>query len=107
MSSHAETHQPHCVALQIWRLKFFFSTFPRFRKKMRSSASSAEMTRQVELSTLSAHQMALAGVVARSSSWTPAAYQLEESLLPSDFHIGGLSELPDGWREQGYAWRTF
>ena len=47
--------------------------------------------------------MAPAGVVAHSSSWTPAAYELEESAprwrTP---HIGGtVSELPDGWREQG------
>ena len=59
------------------RLNGFFALFPDF-KKVRSPAGSAEMTRQVEISTLSAHQMAPAGVVAHSSSWTPAAYELEE-----------------------------
>ena len=61
----------HCLALQMRRLKGFFRTFPRFQK-------SAEMARQVEISTLSAHQMARGGVVAHSSSWTRAAYELEE-----------------------------
>ena len=59
------------------------------------------MTRQVEISELSAHQMAPAGVVAHTSSWTPAVYELEESSPPLDSHIGGLSEPPDGGREQG------
>ena len=85
---------------------------------MRSSTASAEMTRQVEISTLSAHQMAHGGVVAHTSSWTPAAYELEESSPPLDSHtpaayeleessppldshIGGLPEPPDGRREQG------
>ena len=58
--------------------RFFFALFPHF-KKVRSPAASAEMTRQVEISTLSSHQMAPAGVVAHSSSWTPAAYELEDS----------------------------
>ena len=44
--------------------------------------------------------MAPAGVVAHSSSWTPAAYELEES-APWNSHIGGISEPPDGRREQG------
>ena len=44
--------------------------------------------------------MAHGGVVAHTSSWTPAAYELEESPPPSDFRIGGLSELADGSREQ-------
>ena len=79
--------------------RVFFALFPNF-KKVRGLAASAEMTRQVEISTLSAHQMAPAGVVAHSSSWTPAAYELEES-APWNSHIGGLSELPDGRREQG------
>ena len=46
---------------------------------VRSPAGSAEITRQVEIFTLSSHQMAPAGVVAHSSSWTLAAYELEES----------------------------
>ena len=71
-----------------------------FRTKKCGLAASAEMTRQVEISTMSAHQMAPAGVVTHSSSWTPAAYELEES-APCNSHIGGLSELPDGRREQG------
>ena len=45
------------------------------------------------------HQMAHGGVVPHSSSWTPAAYELEESSL--DSHIRGLPEPPDGRREQG------
>ena len=57
------------------------------------------MTRQVEISTLSAHQMAHGGVVAHTSSWTPAAYELEESSPPLDSHIGGLPEASDGKRE--------
>ena len=66
---------------------------------MRSPTASAEMTRQVEISTLSAHQMAHGGVVAHTSSWTPAAYELEESSRPLDSHIGGLPEPPR--RKQG------
>ena len=58
------------------------------------------MTRQVEISTLSALQMAHGGVVAHTSSWTPAAYELEES-TPWNSDVGGLSELLDGRREQG------
>ena len=85
-------------ALQMRRLKGFFALFPDF-KKVRSSTASAEMTRQVEISTLSAYQMAHAGVVAHTSSWTPAAYELEESSPPLDSHIGGLPEAPDGKRE--------
>ena len=54
----------------------------------------------MEISTLSAHQMAHGGVVAHTSSWTPAAYELEES-APWNSDIGGLSDLPDGRREQG------
>ena len=81
-------------------LKGFFALFPDF-EKVRSSTASAEMTRQVEISTLSAHQMAHGGVVAHTSSWTPAAYELEESSPPLDSHTGGLPELPDGRREQG------
>ena len=77
-----------------------FRTFPVF-KKVRSPTASAEMTRQVEISTLSAHQMAHGGVVAHSSSWTPAAYELEESSPLLDSHIGGLPEPHDGRREQG------
>ena len=80
-----------------------FALFPRFKKqKVRSSAASAEMTRLVEILTLSAHQMAPAGVVAHSSSWTPAAYELEESSPPSrvlcllDSARDHGSELPDG-----------
>ena len=66
---------------QMTRFKFLFALFSRFQKhkKVRSPAASAEMTWQVEISTLSAHQMAPAGVVAHSSSWTPAAYELDES----------------------------
>ena len=79
----------------------FFRTFPRFQKKVRSPTASAEITRQVEISTLSAHQMAHGGVVAHTSSWTPAAYELEESSPPLDSHIGGLPVHPDGRREQG------
>ena len=70
-----------------------FRTCPRFQK-------SAGFGRQ-EISTLSAHQMAHAGVVAHSSSWTPAASELEESSPPLDSHMGGRSELPDGRREEG------
>ena len=44
--------------------EWVFLTFPRFQKKVRSSAASAEMTRQVGISTLSACQLAPAGVVA-------------------------------------------
>ena len=81
------------------RLKGFFALFPVF-KKVRSPTASAEMTRQVEISTLSAHQMAHAGVVAHTSSWTPAAYELEES-APWNSDVGGLPVLPVGRREQG------
>ena len=81
------------------RLKGFFELFSDF-KKVRSPTASAEMTRQVEISTLSARQMAHGGVVAHTSSWTPAAYELEES-APWSSDIGGLSELLDGRREQG------
>ena len=81
------------------RLKGFFALFPDF-KKVRSPTASAEMTRQVEISTLSAHQMAHAGVVPHSSSWTPAAYELEESASWNS-DVGGLSDPPDGRREQG------
>ena len=77
-----------------------FRTFTVF-KKVRSSAASAEMTRQVEISTLSARRMAHGGVVPHWSSWTPAAYELEESSPPLDSHIGSLSDPPDGRREQG------
>ena len=86
------------LALQMRCLKGFFALFPDF-KKVWSSAASAEMTRQVEISTLSAHQMAHGGVVPHSSSWTPAAYELEEFSPPLDSHIGGLPEPPDGRRE--------
>ena len=55
------------LALQIWRFKGFLRTFPRFQKKVRSSAASAEMTRQVDISKLSAHQMAHGGVVPHSN----------------------------------------
>ena len=58
------------------------------------------MTRQVEISTLSAHQMAHAGVVAHTSSWTPAACEPEES-APWNSDVGGLPVLPVGRREQG------
>ena len=88
------------LALQMRRFKVFFALFPDF-KEVWSLAASAEMTREVEISTLSAHQMAPAGVVAHTSSWTPAAYELEESSPPLDSHIGGLSEPLDGGREQG------
>ena len=54
----------------------------------------------MEISTLSAHQMAHGGLVAHTSSWTPAAYELEESALWNS-DVGGLSELLDGRREQG------
>ena len=82
------------------RLKlFFFALFPDF-KKVRTPTASAEMTRQVEISTLSAHQMAHAGVVAHTSSWTPAAYEPEES-APWNSDVGGLPVLPVGRREQG------
>ena len=84
------------VAFQV----FFFTLFPDF-KKVRSSAASAKMTCQVEISTHSAHQMAHGGVVPHSSSWTPAACELEESSPPLVHHIGGLSEPLDGRREQG------
>ena len=47
--------------------------------KVWSPTASAKTTRQVEISTLSAHQMAPAGVFAHFSTWTPAAYELEES----------------------------
>ena len=53
----------------------FFSHFSPISKEVRGSAASAEMTRQVEISTLSAHQMAHGGVVAYYSSWTVAAYE--------------------------------
>ena len=92
-------------ALQMRRLKGFFALFPDF-KKVRSSTASAEMTRQVEISTLSAHQMAHAGVVAHTSSWTPAASELEESSPPLDSHISSLPEAPDGKKGvkgQGYV----
>ena len=82
------------LALQMRRLTGFFELFPDF-KEVRSPAGSAEMTRQVEISTLGAHHMAPAGVVAHSSSWTPAAYELEES-APWNSDVGGLSELLDG-----------
>ena len=81
------------------RLKGFFALFPDF-KKVRGPTASAEMTRQVEISTLSAHQMAYGGVVAHTSSWTPAAYELEESASWNS-DVGGLSDPPDGRREQG------
>ena len=61
----------------------------------------------MEISTLSAHQMAHGGVVAHTSSWTPAACELEESSPLSRVltSLGSArdhgSELPDGWREQG------
>ena len=87
------------LALQMWRFKGFFALFPNF-KKVRSPTASAEMTRQVEISTLSAHQMALAGVVAHTNSWTPAAYEPEES-APWNSDVGGLPVLPVGRREQG------
>ena len=45
--------------------------------------------------------MAHGGVVPHSSSWTPAAYELEESSPPLVSHIGSLSDPPDGRREQG------
>ena len=48
----------------------------------------------VEISTLSAHQVANAGVVAHSSSWTPAAYELEESSPPSCV-LSLLDSAPD------------
>ena len=70
------------LALQMWRFKGLFALFPDF-KKVQGSAASAEMTRQVEISTLSAHQLAPAGIVAHSSSWTPAAFELEESGTPT------------------------
>ena len=86
------------LALQMWRFNGFFALFPDF-KKVWSSAASAEMTRQVEISTLSAHQMAHGGVVPHSSSWTLAACELEESSPPSNLHIGGLSaNLPTSRR---------
>ena len=78
-----------------------FRTFPR-RQKVWSLIASAEMTRQLEISTLSALQMTLAGVVPHSSSWTPAACELEESSPPFNYHIGGLSAPPAGRREQGH-----
>ena len=59
------------------------------------------MTRHVEISKVSAHQMAPAGVVAHTSSWTPAAYELEESSPPLDSHICGFSVPADGRRKQG------
>ena len=67
------------LALQMRPFQGFFRTFPPISKKVRSPAASAEMTRQVEISTLSAHQMSPAGVVAHSSSWTPAAYEPKDS----------------------------
>ena len=60
----------------------------------------------MDISTLSAHQMAPAGVVAHSSSWTPATRELEVS-APWNSHIGGLSELPVGRREQGDKVESF
>ena len=48
---------------------------------MRSLADSAEITREVEISTLSAHQIPPAGVFAHSSSWTPADHESEERNL--------------------------
>ena len=83
------------LALQMRRLHAVFALFSVFFQ-VRSLGASAEMTRQVESSTLGSHQMALAGVVAHSSSWTPAACELEESSPPSNLYIGGLSELLDG-----------
>ena len=44
--------------------------------------------------------MAHAGVVAHTSSWTPAAYEPEES-APWNSDVGGLPVLPVGRREQG------
>ena len=64
-------------------LKGFLALFPDF-KKVRTLAGSAEITRQVDISTLSAHQMAPAGVVAHSSSWTRAACELEECASSSE-----------------------
>ena len=69
--------QPHCLALQMKRLKGFFALFPDF-KKVRTPAARAEITRLVEISTLSAHRVAPGGVVAHSSSWTRVACELEE-----------------------------
>ena len=54
------------LALQMWRFNGFFALFPDF-KRVRSSAASAEITRQVEISSLSARQMAHG-----ESSRTPA-----------------------------------
>ena len=62
---------------------FFFALFPDF-KKVRTPAGSAEITLQVQISTLSSHQMAPAGVVAHSSSWTRVAYELEECASPEE-----------------------
>ena len=44
--------------------------------------------------------MAHPGVVAHTSSWTPAAYEPEES-APWNSDVGGLPVLPVGRREQG------
>ena len=44
--------------------------------------------------------MAHAGVVAHTSSWTPAAFEPEES-APWNSDVGGLPVLPVGRREQG------
>ena len=101
---------PRCLALQMRRLKGVFA-LSTISKKVRSPAASKETTRQVGISTLSAHQMAPAGVVAHSCSWTPAAYELEESSPPSrvlslldSARVHGF-ELPDGEeaRRQGRA----
>ena len=76
---------PQWIALPLWErhLKGFFALFPHF-KKVQSPAASAEMTRQVEFSTLGSRQVAHAGVAAHSSSWTQAAYELEESSSSSE-----------------------
>ena len=72
-----------------------FRTFPRFHKSAESGQQvSAEITRQVDYFTLGAHQMAHAGVAAHSSSWTPAAYEPEESLPEEE------EEDPDRWVDE-------
>ena len=50
----------------------------RWKIHAESSAHPCAGSPPHRISTLNAHQMAPAGVVAHSSSWTPAAYELEE-----------------------------
>ena len=61
----------------------FFSHFSPISKKC-GLRPPVRRTRWVDISTLSAHQMAPGGVVAHSSSWKRAAYELEECASSSE-----------------------